>query len=118
MNAIETQKETLINMLNSSPFSSSSLMGWLIVILLIWMVVSIICNYKKHVFYVLYVLIGFQVFHYLSTTSLIDSLPFLAYFKYDLLTSLAQCFVGTKFADILLSIDAYLLAFEQSIFTK
>lgn len=101
-------KDEFTVLLNSSAFTTDSIEGWIIIILCIWLAYEISQKAVKVVGWLVSVIFLFQVCHWLSFTSLNDIIPLSNWFQYDLLTAVAQCFVGTKLCDILLWANAYI----------
>jgi uncharacterized ion transporter superfamily protein YfcC len=56
-----------------------------------------------------------QILYWLSFTGLNDIIPIGRIFKYDLITAIAQCFVGTKICNVLLYINAFLRLICSSV---
>lgn len=103
-------KENSEAMLNSSMFSTDSIEGWICILLLGFMVWNLCRKAMKFVAWSVTVIFLFQTFYWLSFTGLNDYIPLDRVFKYDVLTSIAQCFAGTRVCDALLWANAWLQA--------
>lgn len=103
-------KDHLFGMLNPEVLSSDSFEGWVIMIAVVVLIYNITKNMGDFIGWCLGVILLFQMGHLLSLTPFNDIIPFDVFFKYDVLQSVAQCFVGTKFCNVLLYIDAVLNA--------
>lgn len=101
-----TIKDELINMLNPSAFTIDSLEGILIIALIIYMIYHMSRKTKNIVKACLGILLALQIGWWLSCTSLNNLINLRSIFKYDVLTSIAQVFVGTKICDILIGLNA------------
>lgn len=110
MNEVEKLKETLQNTLNSSAWSSDSLYGIIILVLIGWLVIKFARNVTRSIGSIIGLIIFLEVGHMLAFNSSIGTdYPILKeIFKYDVLTAIAQLFVGTKVGDFLLSAQAWL----------
>lgn len=103
ISALKTEMEAL---LNSSAFSTDSIEGWIIILLVGFIAWNIYKKALKFVGWSISVIFLFQVFYWLSLTGLNDIIPLSKVFKYDVLTSIAQCFQGTKVCDFILWVNA------------
>lgn len=103
---ISALKNELESLLNSSAFSTDSIEGWIIILLVGFIIWNIYRKALKFVGWSISVIFLFQVFHWLSMTGLNDIIPLSKVFKYDVLTSIAQCFQGTVICDVILWINA------------
>lgn len=101
-------KDSSSELLNSSMFSTDSIEGWICIFLLGFIIWNLWRKVMHFVSWSIAVIFLLQVFYWLSFTSLNNYIPLSDWFKYDVLTSIAQCFVGTKICDILLYINAWL----------
>ncbi len=105
---LNAMKDEFMGMLNSSAFSTDSVEGWIIIILCLFLVYEISQKAVKFVGWLICVIFLFQVGHWLSYTGLNNIIPLSSFFKYDILTAVAQCFVGTKICDLLLYANAFI----------
>ena len=105
--AIKTQAE---NMMNSSAFSTDSLEGWICIMLVCFIVWNIGKRIMKFVSWSICVIFLFQVMHWLYTTQLGTIWPWMSFFKMDVLDSIAQCFVGSRVCDFLLTVNGWMKA--------
>lgn len=103
--AIKTELESL---LNSSAFTTDSIEGWLVILLLLFMGWNISRKALKFVAWSVSFIFLVQVFYWLSFTGLNDIIPLSEVFKYDVLTSIAQCFVGSRLCDGILWVNAFI----------
>lgn len=102
-------KDDLMSMLNISAFSADSIEGWIIIVLCLFLVYEISQKAIKFVGWLVGLIFLFQVGHWLSLTTVNDYFPFFSIvFKYDVLTAVAQCFVGTKMCEILLYVNSFI----------
>ncbi len=101
-------KEDFANMLNPSAFTTDSIEGWIIILLCLFLIYEISQKAVKFVGWLICVIFLFQICHWLSYTGLNKIVPFSTIFKYDILTAVAQCFVGTKFCDLLLYANSFI----------
>lgn len=103
---ISALKDELYSLLNSSAFSTDSIEGWILILLVGFIIWNIYKKALKFVGWSVAVIFMFQVCYWLSFTGLNDIIPLSVIFKYDVLTSIAQCFVGTPVCDIILWINS------------
>lgn len=108
MENIMTMKDQLLSHLNPSAFSTDSIEGWIIMALCLWIVYEVAHKAIDIVWWLVGALLIFQVGYWLSLTGLNNIVHLSEIFKYDLFMAVAQCFVGTKFCDVLLYIDSFL----------
>lgn len=101
-------KDQLFEMLNSSAFTSDSAQGWIVMIILVVLVYKLSQNALDFVGWCIGVIAFIQICYWLGHTGLNNIIPFSNIFKYDILQSVAQCFVGTKICDWLLYADAFI----------
>lgn len=104
--AINALKDEFSSILNASAFSTDSIEGWIIILLCGFIIWNIYRKSLKFIAWSVSVIFLFQVFYWLSFTGLNNVIPLSKVFKYDVLTSIAQCFAGTKACDIILWINA------------
>ena len=105
--AIKTQAE---NMMNSSAFSTDSLEGWICILLVGFIVWNIGKRVMKFVSWSICIIFLFQIMHWLYTTQLGTMWPWMSFFKMDVLDSIAQCFVGSRVCDFLLTVNGWMKA--------
>ena len=101
-------KDYLFSMLNPDVISTDSFEGWVVIIATVLLIYNITKNAGDFIGWCLGVILVFQMGHLLSLTPFNNIIPFDVFFKYDVLQAVAQCFVGTKFCNVLLFIDAIL----------
>ena len=117
LETINAFKDELMCLLNTKAFSTDSIEGWIIILLLGFIAWNI---YRKALDFVCWsaaVILLFQVFYYLGKTGFNDIIPLATVFKYDVLTSLAQCFAGTIICDVILWINAAIHTICASLWT-
>lgn len=102
--------DTLSSVLNSEWFSSDSVNGFIIIILMLCVVHAVWKRSVSSVIWASGMILFFQIMYILSLTGLNNIIPIGNIFKYDVLTSIAQCFVGTFVCDFLLWLDSFLTA--------
>lgn len=107
--AMRVSKEELEATLNSSAFTLDSLQGWIVIIVVLIMIRGFWMKTVRAVGWGCGVLVFFQICYGLSLTGLNDVIPLSKMFKFDLMTSVAQCFAGTKLCDILLWCDSFII---------
>lgn len=115
--AISALKNELDALLNSSAFSTDSIEGWIIILLVGFIAWNIYRKALKFVGWSISVIFLFQVFYWLSLTGLNDVIPLSTIFKYDVLTSIAQCFQGTVICDVILWINAAIRTICNGLWT-
>lgn len=103
-------KDELSNMLNSSAFTVDSIEGWLIIIVGLILIRGLWCKATRAIWWSIGVIFFFQAMYCLSLTGFDDIIPLSYVFKYDVMTSLAQCFVGTKLCDVILYFNSIIIA--------
>ena len=101
-------KDEFASLLNSSAFSSDSIEGWIIMLLFGFIVYEFSQKAVKFAAWAICVIFMFQVFYWLSLTGMNDVIPLGRFFKYDVMTAVAQCFVGTKICDVILWANAFI----------
>ena len=105
---LNAMKDEFMGMLNSSAFTTDSVEGWLIILLCLFLIYEISQRAVKFVGWLVCVIFLFQICYWLSFTGLNNVIPLSKFFKYDVLTAVAQCFVGTKICDLLLYANAFI----------
>jgi hypothetical protein len=106
-NLANTLKETL----NSSALTTDSLYGIIILVLIAWIIIKFAKNVTRSIGSIIGLILVLEIGHILAFQSTVGTeYPILKeIFKYDVLTAIAQLFVGTKFGDFLLSAQAWLI---------
>ena len=110
MTDVDAIKNALENTLNGTVLSLDSIYGIIIVVAIAFLVYKAIKKATSSVMSIIGFILLLEIGHICAfNTSLGVSFPTLqTIFKYDVLTALAQLCVGTKVADVLLYIQAYL----------
>lgn len=105
-------KSGLESMLSSDVFTTNSLYGVVILAVVVFLVIKFIHNLAKCFAFIVKFLLFWTVMHILAFETPIGSaFPVIqTVFKLDVLTSIAQLFVGTPVSGFLLWIQAYLVA--------
>lgn len=103
-------KEELLQILNPSAFSADSVEGWLIIVLGIMLIHSLWKKATSAILWSAGAIVCCQILYGLSLTGFNQIIPLSYVFKYDVMTSIAQCFVGTKACDALLYFDSIIIA--------
>lgn len=116
--AIIALKDELSSLLNSSAFSTDSIEGWILILLVGFIIWNIYKKSMKFIVWSINTILLFQVCYWLSLTGLNDLIPLSKIFKYDVLTSIAQCFAGTKICDGLLWFNAALQVILTTFWDK
>lgn len=101
-------KNELEALLNSSAFTTDSIEGWLVILLALFMIWNLGRKALKFVAWSASFIFLIQVCYWLSFTELNNIIPLSEVFKYDVLTSIAQCFVGTRLSDGILWVNAFI----------
>jgi uncharacterized protein YhhL (DUF1145 family) len=111
MSEVENLANTLKTTLNSSALTTDSLYGIIILVLIVWIVIKFAKNVTRSIGSIIGLILVLEVGHILAFQSTVgNDYPILKeIFKYDVLTAIAQLFVGTKFGDFLLSAQAWLI---------
>lgn len=117
IDAISALKDEFSNLLNSSAFSTDSIEGWIIILLVGFIIWNVYRKALKFIGWSAAVIFMFQVCYWLSFTGLNDIIPLSSFFKYDVLNSIAQCFAGTPVCDIILWINASIHIICSSLWT-
>lgn len=117
LETINAFKDELMNLLNTKAFSTDSIEGWIIILLLGFIAWNIYRKALNFVGWSVSVILLFQVFYYLGQTGFNNIIPLATVFKYDVLTSLAQCFAGTRVCDGILWINAAIHTICVSLWT-
>lgn len=107
--SIHQIKNSLESLLNPSAFSVHSIIGWIIILLILSIGIFIYKQCIKTASFIGVGIVLYQCCYSLSLTGLNDIIPISKVCKYDVFMSIAQCFVGTKFSDVLLWFDAFLI---------
>lgn len=95
-------------LLNSNRWSIDSIEGVIIILIILFLVYSISKKLIDFIWWCIGLLLFIQIGYILSLTSLNNTIPLSTIFRYDILSAIAQVFVGTKFSDILLWISKHL----------
>lgn len=103
-------KNELANVLNPSAFSMDSFEGWLIIIVGLILIRGFWKKATNTIWWSIGVIFFCQAMYGLSLTGFNDIIPLSYVFKYDVMTSLAQCFVGTKVCDVILYFNSIVIA--------
>ena len=111
-------KDEFCGVLNPSAFTSDSIEGWVIMIVGLILIRSFWEKSIKAAWWCIGMIFMAQVFYALSLTGFNDIIPLGKVFKYDVMTSLAQCFVGTKLCDIILWFDSVIIATMDGMWDK
>lgn len=101
-------KNEVMDLLNSSAFSTDSIEGWIVIFLCLVIVYKVTKEAYDFIGWCVGVLFLIQLGYCLSLTGLNDLIPLSDIFKYNVVVSVAQCFVGTPFCDLLLYVDAFI----------
>ena len=109
LNDIQNIAGELANNINPSAFTTDSIQGWITIALIIILIYEASTRAMKIVGFIASVMILFQVGFWLSATGMNYFIPLSDIFKYDIFTSIAQCFAGTRICDALLWADAFML---------
>lgn len=99
-------KDELMNMLNPSAFTTDSIEGLLLIGLIVYMIYHMTKKTKRIIKFCLEVMLALQIGYWLSLTSLNNLIDLKSIFKYDIITAIAQVFVGTKICDMLIDLNA------------
>ena len=105
---IISMKNDLMGLINPSAFTSDSVEGVIIILLFLFLVYEVSHKAIHFAGWLCGLIFMFQVGHWLSFTGLNRMIPLNTIFKYDVLTAIAQCFVGTKVCDGLLYANAFI----------
>lgn len=101
-------KGELDAMLNSHAISPDSFEGIVIIFAICFIAWGIYKKASDFVKWSCAVILFCQVMYWLGQTSFNNLVPVAYVFRYDILTAIAQCFVGTKACDVILWIDAFI----------
>lgn len=99
-------RDELMNMLNPSAFTTDSIEGLLLIGLIVYMIYHMTKRTKRIIKFCLEVMLALQIGYWLSLTSLNNLIDLKSIFKYDIITAIAQVFVGTKICDMLIDLNA------------
>lgn len=113
--AIQAAKEEMASVLNSSAFSTDSIEGWILIILILCLIYGIWKRAVKAINWSICVILFCQIMYGLSLTGINNLVPLNRIFKFDVVTAIAQCFAGTKLCDILLYFNSSLLVICQRL---
>lgn len=106
---ISAFKDKLETTLNSSAFSTDSVEGWILIVIMIMLAHSVWKKASKAIVWCFLGIIFFQIMYILGSTGLNEVIPLRNVFKYDVLTAVAQCFKGTPICSFLLWFDSFLI---------
>jgi len=101
-------KDKLDSTLNAHSISPDSIEGIVIMFAIGFIIWGIYRRALKFVKWSLSVILICEIMYWLGRTSFNDIVPVANVFKHDILTSIAQCFVGTKVCDGILWVDAFI----------
>lgn len=107
--AISSFKDNLETTLNSSAFSTDSVEGWILIVIMIMLAHSVWKKASKAIIWCFLGIIFFQIMYILAGTGLNEIILLKKVFKYDVLTAVAQCFRGTPICSVLLWFDSFLI---------
>jgi hypothetical protein len=113
--AIAALQQELSGIINPSAISMDSFEGIIIMLLFLCCIYSLWQKASKAVAWCICGIVFFQCCYLLSFTGFDDIIPFSNFFKYDIFTSIAQCFAGTKVCDFLLWFDSFLIVSFRSM---
>ena len=105
---IDETKGLLESTLNSHNISMDSIEGIIIIFALAFIAWGIYKQAMKWVKWSLAVILFCEFMYWLGQTSFNNLIPVGEVFRYDILTAIAQVFVGTKVCEALLWIDAFI----------
>lgn len=117
---IQSAKQALESTLNSTAFSTDSLYGILIIVVIAYLIIGGIRRVTNSIGSVIGFMLFLEIAHVCAfSTSLGTMFPSLQeLFKYDVFTALAQLCVGTPIADFLLYLGAFLNEVMQTVVDK
>lgn len=117
MEQVTTVKETLQETLNPTVLSTDSLHGLLIIGVIAFLVYWGIKHATRSIGSILAFVLLIEIGHVVAFNTTVGELAPITktIFKYDVFTALAQLFVGTKIADVLLYIQAWLNSVMQAV---
>lgn len=98
----------LLDLLNPERFSADSLEGTVVLFLTLYMAYLISAKMFRFAGWVLGMVFLIQTGYCLSFTALNDWVPLSRVFRYDILTAVAQLFVGTKVSEWLVGLSAWM----------
>lgn len=101
-------KEFLEGLLNPSVFTVDSLEGVLVILIVIFLVYRLTRHLGDFVGWLIGALFMIQLCYLLGMTAVNDYIPFANFFKYDVITAVAQVFEGTFVCDALLYVSAFM----------
>lgn len=117
LQTINVLKDELLALLNPNAISTDSIEGWIIMLLIGFVIWNIYRKALKFVGWSISVIFLFQVCYYLGQTSFNNIIPLATFFKYDVMTSLAQCFAGSAVCDIILWANAAIRTISMNAWT-
>lgn len=106
----ESLKQQAEQLIDPSMFSTSSIEGWICILLVGFIIWNIGRKALKFIGWSIGAIVLFQILHYLSMTPVNDIIPLSQWFKFDVMTSIAQCFAGTAVCDIILTVNSWIRA--------
>lgn len=110
LETISAIKDGLSNVLNPSAFTVDSIEGWLIIVVGLILIRGFWQKATRAIWWSVGALFFVQAMYSLSLTGFNDIIPLSYVFKYDIMTALAQCFVGTKICDGMLYFNSAIIA--------
>lgn len=115
MELVSDIADKLSKTLDDTVTSVNSIEGVIVLLLIAFIIYSVVEKSFQFLKFSVGVLLIIEIGYVLSITGFNGLLPFNRVFKYDVLTSLAQLCVGTKVSNVLLTIDAWFIAFFQQL---
>ena len=115
MELVSDIADKLSKTLDDTVTSVNSIEGVIVLLLIAFIIYSVVEKSFQFLKFSVGVLLIIEIGYVLSITGFNELLPFNRVFKYDVLTSLAQLCVGTKVSSVLLTIDAWFIAFFQQL---
>lgn len=115
MELVSDITDKLSKTLDDTVTSVNSIEGVIVLLLIAFIIYSVVEKSFQFLKFSVGVLLIIEIGYVLSITGFNGLLPFNRVFKYDVLTSLAQLCVGTKVSNVLLTIDAWFIAFFQQL---
>ena len=109
--------EWLQSLINPSIFTLDSAEGVVVTVLALMIVYKITRNLGDFVGWLIGMLFMIQLGYVLGFTVLNDYIPFRDIFKLDVLAAPAQLFAGTKVANVILAVDAFMHYLAQVLAT-
>lgn len=96
------------DMMNPSVWSSQSIEGIIVMVLIIFVIYKLFHRAYRFVWWCVGLIIFIQCMYILGISPVNNYIPLHSIFPYDILSSIAQLFVGTKAGDILLWVNELL----------